>query len=303
MRGNMIELKNVSKSFDGIEALKNVSVTVREGEVFGLIGTNGAGKSTLLRLACGVFKPDDGLAIVDNMPVYDNVHAKAKLFFIADEPYFFNGATPKDMERYYSSVYRNFDRERFYLYLNSFGLESRRRISTFSKGMKKQLAILQGLSAKTEYLLCDETFDGLDPVMRQSVKSIFAKEMQERQFTPVIASHNLRELEDICDHVGLLHKGGILLSKDLEDMKLNIHKLQCVLVPGMNVADLKTLDIIHADARGSLCTLMVRGTREEIEARMEQYHPIFAEIIPLSLEEIFISETEVAGYDIKKLIL
>lgn len=180
----MIELKNVSKSFDGIEALKNVSVTVREGEVFGLIGTNGAGKSTLLRLACGVFKPDDGLAIVDNMPVYDNVHAKAKLFFIADEPYFFNGATPKDMERYYSSVYRNFDRERFYLYLNSFGLESRRRISTFSKGMKKQLAILLGLSAKTEYLLCDETFDGLDPVMRQSVKSIFAKEMQERQFTP-----------------------------------------------------------------------------------------------------------------------
>lgn len=143
---------------------------------------------------------------MDNMPVYDNVHAKAKLFFIADEPYFFNGATPKDMERYYSSVYRNFDRERFYLYLNSFGLESRRRISTFSKGMKKQLAILLGLSAKTEYLLCDETFDGLDPVMRQSVKSIFAKEMQERQFTPVIASHNLRELEDICDHVGLLHQ-------------------------------------------------------------------------------------------------
>ena len=175
MRENMIELKNVSKSFDGIEALKNVSVTVREGEVFGLIGTNGAGKSTLLRLACGVFKPDDGLAIVDNMPVYDNVHAKAKLFFIADEPYFFNGATPKDMERYYSSVYRNFDRERFYLYLNSFGLESRRRISTFSKGMKKQLAILLGLSAKTEYLLCDETFDGLDPVMRQSVKKHFCK--------------------------------------------------------------------------------------------------------------------------------
>ena len=139
--------------------------------------------------------------------------------------------------------------------------------------------------------------------MRQTVKSIFIGDMEERNLTPIIASHNLRELEDICDHVGLLHKGGILLSKDLEDMKLNIHKLQCVLVPGMNVADLKTLDIIHADARGSLCTLTVRGTREEIEARMEQYHPIFAEIIPLSLEEIFISETEVAGYDIKKLIL
>lgn len=302
MRGNMIELKNVSKSFDGIEALKNVSVTVREGEVFGLIGTNGAGKSTLLRLACGVFKPDDGLAIVDNMPVYDNVHAKAKLFFIADEPYFFNGATPKDMERYYSSVYRNFDRERFYLYLNSFGLESRRRISTFSKGMKKQLAILLGLSAKTEYLLCDETFDGLDPVMRQSVKSIFAKEMQERQFTPVIASHNLRELEDICDHVGLLHKGGILLSKDLDDMKLNIHKIQCVLKPGMKAEELEGLDIVKTEYRGSLATITVRGKREEVEAAMRAGEPLFFELIPLSLEEIFISETEVAGYDIKKLI-
>ena len=265
----MIELKNVSKSFDGIEALKNVSVTVREGEVFGLIGTNGAGKSTLLRLACGVFKPDDGLAIVDNMPVYDNVHAKAKLFFIADEPYFFNGATPKDMERYYSSVYRNFDRERFYLYLNSFGLESRRRISTFSKGMKKQLAILLGLSAKTEYLLCDETFDGLDPVMRQSVKSIFAKEMQERQFTPVIASHNLRELEDICDHVGLLHQ----------------------------------LDIVKCDRRGSLLTLTVRGSREEMIAMFAAADCLFHEVLPLSLEEIFISETEVQGYDIKKIVL
>lgn len=298
----MIELKNVSKSFDGIEALKNVSVTVREGEVFGLIGTNGAGKSTLLRLACGVFKPDDGLAIVDNMPVYDNVHAKAKLFFIADEPYFFNGATPKDMERYYSSVYRNFDRERFYLYLNSFGLESRRRISTFSKGMKKQLAILLGLSAKTEYLLCDETFDGLDPVMRQSVKSIFAKEMQERQFTPVIASHNLRELEDICDHVGLLHKGGILLSRDLDEMKMKIHKVQCVLKPGVEPESLEGLEILKIERRGKLMTLTVRGDLSRVEFVMQKADPVFYETIPLSLEEIFISETEVVGYDIKKLI-
>lgn len=298
----MIELKNVSKSFDGIEALKNVSVTVREGEVFGLIGTNGAGKSTLLRLACGVFKPDDGLAIVDNMPVYDNVHAKAKLFFIADEPYFFNGATPKDMERYYSSVYRNFDRERFYLYLNSFGLESRRRISTFSKGMKKQLAILLGLSAKTEYLLCDETFDGLDPVMRQSVKSIFAKEMQERQFTPVIASHNLRELEDICDHVGLLHRGGILFSRDLEDMKLGIHKLQCVFQEPVERGDFAPLEVMSFDKRGSLFTITARSSREELEEKVQSMGPVFYEVLPLSLEEIFISETEVQGYDIKKLL-
>ena len=301
MRGNMIELKNVSKSFDGIEALKNVSVTVREGEVFGLIGTNGAGKSTLLRLACGVFKPDDGLAIVDNMPVYDNVHAKAKLFFIADEPYFFNGATPKDMERYYSSVYRNFDRERFYLYLNSFGLESRRRISTFSKGMKKQLAILLGLSAKTEYLLCDETFDGLDPVMRQSVKSIFAKEMQERQFTPVIASHNLRELEDVCDHVGIMDHGHVLLERSLAQLQDNMVKLQVVFPDGMEDVPAE-LPVLHASKLGRVHTLIMRMNAQEATERLMAYSQLLVDAIPLTLEEIFISETEVCGYDIKKLL-
>ena len=299
----MIELKNVSKSFDGIEALKNVSVTVREGEVFGLIGTNGAGKSTLLRLACGVFKPDDGLAIVDNMPVYDNVHAKAKLFFIADEPYFFNGATPKDMERYYSSVYRNFDRERFYLYLNSFGLESRRRISTFSKGMKKQLAILLGLSAKTEYLLCDETFDGLDPVMRQSVKSIFAKEMQERQFTPVIASHNLRELEDVCDHVGILNHGKVLLERSLSDLQDNTVKLQ-VAYQGVTEPPLPAeLNILHRSHVGRVYTYIVRGSSQEIMRRMQITEPVLLESIPLTLEEIFIYELGGVDYAAKDILL
>ena len=298
----MIELKNLTKSFDGIEAVRNVSVNIREGAVFGLIGTNGAGKSTLLRMASGILKPDEGLAIVDNMSVYDNVHAKARLFFIADEPYFFPGAAPRNVERYYSSVYRNFDRERFYLYLSSFGLNGRRKIGTFSKGMKKQLAIITGLCAGTKYLFCDETFDGLDPVMRQGVKSIFAKEMQERDFTPVIASHNLRELEDICDHVGLLYKGGILLSRDLEDMKLNIHKIQCVLYPGTEPEQIRGLEIIRTEKRGSLLTLTVRGRKEEIERQMQLHHPVFFEMLPLTLEEIFISETEVAGYDIKKLI-
>ena len=203
----MIELKGLSKSFGQIEAVKDVDVTIRENGVFGLIGTNGAGKSTVLRLMAGVLKPDAGLALVDNMPVYDNVDAKGKIFFIADEPYFFPNAAPRDMERYYSSVYRGFDRERFYLYLVKFGLDGRRRIRTFSKGMKKQLAIIAGLCAGTKYLYCDETFDGLDPVMRQAVKGVFAKEMQERDFTPIIASNNLRELED---------------------MKCNIQIVQCV---------------------------------------------------------------------------
>ena len=168
--------------------------------------------------------------------------------------------------------------------------------------MKKQLSVLCGLCANTDYLLCDETFDGLDPVMRQAVKSLFANDMEERNLTPVIASHNLRELEDICDHVGLLHRGGILLSKDLDEMKLQIHKIQCVLKEGMDFADLKGLEILKTERRGKLLTFTVRGEREEVNGRIEAVNPVFYEMIPLSLEEIFISETEVAGYDIKKLI-
>lgn len=300
----MIELRDLTKSFGRIEAVKSVSVTIKEDAVFGLIGTNGAGKSTVLRMMAGVLEPDKGLALVDNMPVYDNMHAKARLFFISDEPYFFANAAPRDMEKYYSSVYRDFDRERFYLYLTSFGLEGRRKINTFSKGMKKQLAIICGLCAGTKYLFCDETFDGLDPVMRQSVKSIFAKEMQERTFTPVIASHNLRELEDICDHIGLLHQGGVLLSRDLEEMKCNIQKVQCVFsAKEEEERMLGQLEIVKCDRRGSLLTLTVRGTREEIIAMFAASDCLFHEVLPLSLEEIFISETEVKGYDIKKIIL
>ena len=300
----MIECRDITKSFGSIKAVDHVSVTIKEGSVFGLIGTNGAGKSTVLRMMSGVLKPDEGMVILDNMQVYDNMHAKAKLFFIADEPYFFPNAAPRDMERYYSSVYRGFARERFYLYLSRFGLEGRRKINTFSKGMKKQLAIILGLCANTKYLFCDETFDGLDPVMRQGVKSIFAKEMEERDFTPLIASHNLRELEDICDHVGLLHQGGVLLSKDLEEMKLNIQKVQCVFCDAEEEKRvLERLELVKTDRRGSLLTLTVRGTREETIAAFAAADTLFYEVLPLSLEEIFISETEVKGYDIKNLIL
>lgn len=300
----MIELTNVSKRFDSIKAVDRVSFTIREGTVFGLIGTNGAGKSTVLRMMAGVLKPDDGMVIIDNMPVYDNIHTKEKFFFIADDPYFFGNGTPRDMEKYYSSVYQEFDREAFYMYLASFGLESRRKIETFSKGMKKQLALICGICARTKYLFCDETFDGLDPVMRQAVKSIFAQEMEKRGLTPIIASHNLRELEDICDHVGLLHQGGILLSRDLEEMKCNIQKVQCVFTSEEEAERvLERLTVIKKEKRGSLYTLTIRGERMESDAVFAAASTHFYEILPLTLEEIFISETEVTGYDIKKLLL
>ncbi len=299
----MIEAAKISKSFEDIKAVDDISVTIREGEVFGLIGTNGAGKSTLMRMLTGVIKPDVGKILIDDIPVYESPEAKKKFFYISDEQFFFVNSTPEEMARYYKNIYEGFQIEKFYSYLERFELKKGRKINTFSKGMKKQLSILLGICADTKYLMCDETFDGLDPVMRQGVKSIFAKEMEERGLTPVIASHNLRELEDICDHIGLLHKGGVLLSKDLEELKCNIFKVQCVFEDSVTEAELMTqLDVLQNERRGSLATLTLRGEQEQILSTLRSGNPIFCEVLPLSLEEIFISETEVVGYDIKKLI-
>lgn len=298
----MIKADNLTKRFQGVTAVDHIHAEIQDGTVFGLIGTNGAGKSTFLRMAAGILKPDEGTITLDGESVFEDTRVKARCFYIPDEPYFLGNGTADDMKTFYQGIYPNFDTDRFGKLLKSFELDGRRKIQTFSKGMKKQLAVLLGICAGTDYLFCDETFDGLDPVMRQTVKSLFANDLEERHLTPVIASHNLRELEDICDHVGLLHRGGMLLSKDLDDMKMNIHKIQCVLPAGLDRTNLQDLDIMTAEQRGSLLTLTVRGQREEIQARMQSYHPVFFEMIPLSLEEIFISETEVAGYDIKKLI-
>ena len=296
----MIEFKNISKSFGGLKAVDNISATIEEGHVFGLIGTNGAGKSTLLRLLSGVLEPDSGSITVDGEAVYDNPAAKGKLFYISDEQYFYKNGTPGDMLRLYQAYYPGFDAGKWGALMENFGLEVKRKINTFSKGMKKQLSVICGVCAGTRYLICDETFDGLDPVMRQAVKSLFAREIEERGLTPVIASHNLRELEDICEYVGLLHRGGILFEKDLDEMKLNIHKVQCV-VKEEAVLELirRNLDVVTIDNRGALYTLTVRGSRKKVEGFMEQLNLVFYELLPLSLEEIFISETEVKGYDIK----
>ena len=183
-------------------------------------------------------------------------------------------------------------------------MDINRKVNTFSKGMKKQLSVICGVCAGTKYLLCDETFDGLDPVMRQAVKSIFVKEIEERGLTPIIASHNLRELEDICEYVGLLHRGGILLAKDMEDMKINIHKMQIVIKDETTLPKIKEqFEVVKVESRGALYTITVRGKREAVDRFMLETNPIFYELLPLSLEEIFISETEVKGYDIKSLIL
>lgn len=298
----MIELKNVSKIFGDVKAVDNIYLTIRNNTVMGLLGTNGAGKSTLLRMMAGVLKPDDGEILIDDMPVWNNPEAKGKFFYISDDQYYFPNSTPKEFGSFYKTYYPAFDEERFLQLLDKIDLPADRKIRTFSKGMKKQLSILIGICAGTDYLFCDETFDGLDPVMRQAIKSLFIQEMERRSFTPVIASHNLRELEDISDHIGLLHKGGVLLSQDLEDLRCNLTKIQCVLPEELDEKIQNALLVLKMQRHGKLLTMTVRGETDKVVSWLNTLNPIYCEAVPLTLEEIFISETEVAGYDIKSLI-
>lgn len=298
----MIVAENVSKRFDDILAIDSVSAVIKDGSIFGLIGSNGAGKSTFLRMMAGILKPDIGSVRIDDRDIFENCEIKERFFYISDEQFYFSNVTPEGMKNFYRRFYKKFDETRFYKLLYNFGLDKDRKVNTFSKGMKKQLSVICAVSAKTDYVFCDETFDGLDPVARQAVKSLFAADMEDRGLVPVIASHNLRELEDICDHIGLLHQGGILLSKDLDEMKLGIHKLQCVFTGEFGREMLSPLEVLNYEKRGSLYSLTIRGEREEIAAAIRKLEPVFFEMLPLTLEEIFISETEVRGYDIKKLI-
>ncbi|MGO5053657.1 ABC transporter ATP-binding protein [Lachnospiraceae bacterium LCP25S3_G4] len=299
----MIQTNQVSKTFDNITAVNEVSLTIPDGSIFGLLGTNGAGKSTLLRMIAGIYKPDAGTVTLDEKIIFENPFVKKQIFYISDNQYFFPNTTSKDIKTFYQSIYLDFRDDYFDELMNTFGLDTSRKIRTFSKGMRKQLSLLLGICASTKYLLCDETFDGLDPVMRQGMKRLFVTEMDSRGLTPIIASHNLRELEDICDHIGLLHQGGILLSKDLADIKTNIHKIQCVYKEEREIYLLHHLSMLQYEKRGSLITMTVKGEKQQILDILQKEDPVFCEILPLSLEEIFISETEVAGYDIKHLVI
>ncbi len=300
----MIELKSIDKKFGPIHAVNSLTANINDGEVFGVIGTNGAGKSTLLRMIAGVLKPDNGEILIDGEPVYENPEVKSRICFLPDNTWFLPNSTPAQMADYYKIFYPDFDTRRFLDLLSKLNLDKDRKLRTFSKGMKRQTAVLLGICTGAKYLLCDEGFDGLDPAVRQAVKSLFALEIMNRNFTPVIASHNLRELEDICDHVGLLHRGGMLFSENLEEMKFHVNKIQCVLTDPVKIESLlKELSVVKYEKRGSMIMIVARGTKHEIMEIVNSKDPVFSEVLPLSLEEIFISETEVAGYDIKDLLL
>lgn len=298
----MIKTENLSKSFDNIVALSNVTAEIKKGSIFGLIGSNGAGKSTFLRLLAGIYRPNNGTITIDGENVYENPTVKSKLFYISDDQFYFTNGNMQDMADYLKIIYPRFSLDKFDKLSALFHLDTKRKLNTFSKGMQKQAHIILALSAQPEYLFCDETFDGLDPVMRQAVKRLLADAVAEREMTPIIASHNLRELEDICDHVGLLHQGGIVFEREIDDLRLGIHKVQCAFDSPKERAAFAELDVVSHNNRGSLSTLIVRGEHEKTTSVIAKMEPLYYEIIPLTLEEIFITEMEVLGYDIKQLI-
>lgn len=299
----MIELKGINKKFEDIAALTDVSGEIREGSVFGLIGTNGAGKSTCLRLISGVLRPDTGEVLVDGRNVYRDEQIRRELFFISDDPYYFPNAAPRDMMRYYAAYYEEYDRRRFSELMKKFGLDENRRIHTFSKGMKKQLFVILGICANTKYLLCDETFDGLDPVMRQAVKGLIASAVAEGRLVPIIASHNLRELEDICDHVGVLHQGKVVLNMRLEQIQDDIHKVQCAFQERPQREWFDHLQPLEFKAQGRFCTLIAKAPQEKVLEAVRAHQPLFLETMPLTLEEIFIAQMGGIGYEVQSILV
>lgn len=299
----MIEIKNVSKTYGDVKSLENINSTIAAGSIYGLIGSNGSGKSTLLRIMSGIMRGDEGQIDYDGESVFENPDVKKSFVFLSDEQYFLPGSTLEEMAGIYASFYPNFSREKYHELAKLFNLPYDRKINTFSKGMKKQASVLLALASNVKYILCDETFDGLDPVMRQLVKKLLANEVVTNGMTAVIASHNLREIEDICDHIGLLHKGGILFESELDSLKREIHAVQIVLEDDIKVGDVfADFHVVSSTKRGSLSTIVVRGERDAVEAAAKAASPQFCEIIPLTLEEIFISEMEERGYDYSEVL-
>lgn len=299
----MLQIEKVSKSFGEIKAVNQVSLAISERSVFGILGTNGAGKSTLLRMLAGILKADEGDILIDGTSVKDMGEGRQELFYLSDAPYYFPNATLQTMKEFYMSVYPKFDADGFEMMRKKFELEEHRRIRTFSKGMKRQAFILLAICANTKYILCDEVFDGLDPVVSKVVKDIFRTEMELRNLTLVMASHDLRELEDFCDTIGIMHKGGILMSGEIKEDAKDMYKVQCVFDEGEEPYLREHLRVIKYEKTGMFVTLVVKGTKEEITECLKEKNPTRYEMLPLSIEEIFLCRMEGTDYDIKDIIL
>lgn len=294
----MIEINSVTKLFGKKRALDNISFKISKGSIFGLVGSNGAGKSTLLRIIAGVFDADEGQVLMDGETPFENNRIKDKTAFVSDFPYFYSGSTMESMASYYKAIYSTWDNRRYAMLKNYFPINPNQKIATMSKGMQRQTAIILALSYNPKYILFDEIFDGLDPVIRELVKKILIDYVAETNATVIIATHNLRELEGFCDHIGLLHLGGILLEKDIDGDSIGLYRVQFV-VDDESLNDIRnSLHIVKELHQGKMTEITVKGEIEKIEEIINSKSPVFFETLPLTLEELFISEMEAVGYDI-----
>ena len=300
----MIKVINVVKTFDGFRALDGLTMTVEKGSIYGLVGPNGAGKSTILRHIMGIYRPDSGSVLVDGDQVYENPAVKAKIAAIPDELYYFNSASTKDMMRFYRGMYPSFDVKRYEALAEAFPeVDEKRAIRRLSKGMQKQSAFWLALSCKPDYLLLDEPVDGLDPVMRRQVWSLLMGDVAERGTTVLVSSHNLRELEDVCDHVGILSHGRVALERSLTELQGGTVKMQIAFESEAPPELPASLQVVHTSNVGRVYTYIVRGTAEEAAAKFKPLNPLFADALPLTLEEIFIYEMGGEDYAVRDIVL
>lgn len=297
----MIEVRNVMKEFDGFRALDDMSMTVPTGAVYGLVGPNGAGKSTIIRHLTGIYRQDAGEITIDGAPVFENPEVKSRIAYIPDDIFYYANTSIREMMDFYRSIYPHFDAERFKKLADVFGLDPKRQMRRLSKGMQKQAAFWIAVSLRPEILILDEPVDGLDPVMRRRIWSIIMADVAENGTTVLVSSHNLRELEDVCDSVGIMNKGKIMIERSLNELQENIVKIQLALPDGESLPE--GLDILHKSNTGRLQSLIMHGTQEDLTEKLQSAHPLFIDAVPLTLEEIFIYELGGADYEVKDIVL
>lgn len=300
----MIEIKNLCKKLDNQLILNQVNCHIGPSSIYGLLGSNGAGKSTLLNVLAGIYKPDSGQALFDGEAIYENNRAKSKMAYISDDPFYFSQYTMTEMAKYCRMVLPNFSLVKYEEISSYFPIDRHKKINSFSKGMKRQVAIILALSQSPKVLLCDECFDGLDPVLRKLVKRLFIEEMEKNQTSIVIASHNLREMESLCDSIGIIHNETIMFEKSIDAIKESIHKIQIAFKPmPEDLSFLNIVSILKTHVRGNMAEILVEGNLEEILNKLETLHPLLMDVLDLSLDEIFEHEMEVNGYDFSNILL
>ena len=297
----MIQVKDLIKSFDGFQALDGLNITVPKGAVYGLVGPNGAGKSTLIRHVAGIYRQDAGQVLIEGEPVYENPAMKARVAYIPDDVFYYTQSTIRDMMLFYRSIYPSFSQERFEKLGGAFDLSLSQPIRKMSKGMQKQAAFWLALSRCPDYIVLDEPVDGLDPVMRRQVWNLLLSDVAENGSTVLVSSHNLRELEDVCDHVGIMNHGRMLVERSLSALQDNIVKIQLAFADGGRLPE--GLEILHRSSTGRLQQLILRGSAEELAAKISAAGPLFLDVVPLNLEEIFIYELGGADHEVKDIIV